>query len=308
MLNQWNTEHIFCSPARGQVKQYCFTLIELLVVISIIAILAAMLFPALGKVKDTGTRAVCINNMKQYFAALNAYSSDHNDLIPPHMIPYQRLESNGTTSTQYLHITRQLVDNYSKFFSDQRRYVANTPKKTRSQQGLVCPWYNEKRFYYNSHNFDSGYTPGTYRRVPKSHSLSDLNFNRVKKPASKAYIMEYIGGYGQFCKSIPGHALTAIDKQKNIAYWVVDNRVKYFDDPFVQSSGFPGELNQRYAPEAQVMRDLMKGRHGGVNNTVWLDGHVSSASGKALQKDWNKEHEPYTTLTPAQQKFGYYTH
>jgi len=67
---------------KGRARR-AFTLIELLVVIAIIAILAAMLLPALARAKSSAAKIKCASNLRQLGAAINLFAGDNNEMYPP---------------------------------------------------------------------------------------------------------------------------------------------------------------------------------------------------------------------------------
>ena len=89
---------ILFSPSRARRG---FTLIELLVVIAIIALLAALLLPALSKAKARAYRIQCLNNLRQLGVTMEIYSGDHADALPPNGF--------GTVSSQVVKRCRLIL-------------------------------------------------------------------------------------------------------------------------------------------------------------------------------------------------------
>ena len=160
-----------------------FTLIELLVVVAIIAILAAMLLPALSKARERARQAVCMNNMKQMHLAAMLYENDWGFLMP-------RDANCGNFGWPKI---------FSSLFPG---YIGceNAAAGRKRISSLKCPsnpskyyawgtlWGNDKYWTNHIYNSDLGYTfpPGKY------HKLSE-----VKDPSHTVEFCD--GSNGKYC-------------------------------------------------------------------------------------------------------------
>ena len=214
-----------------QTAHRAFTLIELLVVIAIIAILAAMLLPALSRAKEKAKATYCLNNLRQWGLATQLFASDHEDLLPPDGTP------NGTSVDHgwYNDLPRTL--NLPTYHEMPWRTNASIDV---GRSIWICP-SNPRRsntnnlFHYciNEHVNDAGTDNGSGKqirlsKIPKpSYTIWLFDNGKLAGVAQQNNVHSNLHSAGANFTFLDGHSARFSNKQ----YWNFSNNTGLTNNP-----------------------------------------------------------------------------
>jgi prepilin-type N-terminal cleavage/methylation domain-containing protein len=123
-------------------KRSAFTLVELLVVIGIIAVLIAILLPALNKAREQAQAVQCSSNLRQLGQAMNLYINANKQYFPK-VFDFQQLGVNpDQTQWNWLAaLLPHMAQNYQSVTADVHRTVNFCPTALRNNEGVHYPWF-----------------------------------------------------------------------------------------------------------------------------------------------------------------------
>jgi prepilin-type N-terminal cleavage/methylation domain-containing protein/prepilin-type processing-associated H-X9-DG protein len=240
-------------------KKSCgFTLIELLVVIAIIAILAAMLLPALAKAKSKAQQTACFNNLKQWGLADSMYVDDNNQVFPWPRYQVSQIAIQGNPRWTDVVTFYDLGMGNDVWFNALPSYVAGKP---------LYSWsINPNGFA----NIPSIFTCPT--AAAKGIKPADVGPNSGFMDATDRPLFNYATN----SKSLANEAANAILKTAMIVH---PSAFVLFSDVRNRSDDFPynviGDANQTDLATPHCYTTRFSARHNSGGDITFSDGHVA---------------------------------
>src|SRR6266571_974091 len=245
----------------GRFSAPAFTLIELLVVIAIIAILAALLLPALGKAKTKAQGIQCLNNMRQLSLAWLMYTHDSNDRIP--YASSDNLRVPGPTDS-YTWVTGLMdFDGGNRSNWDVERDIRKSP---------LWPYCGGSAAIWKCPGDRSTIVslsgPFKGQRVPRVRSMSMMVWlggfgGRIEAPSSPGVVSPPWRVYlslNDIADPGPGRTLLFWDQREDSINW---------GNFFVDMTGFPASPGS-----VLISGDYPAGYHNGAGGLSFVDGHA----------------------------------
>jgi prepilin-type N-terminal cleavage/methylation domain-containing protein len=158
-----------------------FTLLELLVVVAVIAILAALLLPALGRAKDSARRTTCLNNLQQISLDVRMYADESNDSAPPA----------GTNNVRVFVAYKGFMKSYVglRGASSERDALFACPADTWCYTNFYPPRIAQGHHTLSKYDYSSyAFNAGNYNT--NFHGIAGMKLTAIKDPAKTILIAE----------------------------------------------------------------------------------------------------------------------